>query len=81
MAGDVPVLPSGLADTGDVLRVVPRLAGDRNQIDAWTLIDQKSHLTPIVAGFRRVLCAGDRSCQGCARDAPGTDMPHKSDAR
>ncbi len=58
MAGDVPVLPSCLADTGDVLGFVPGLAGDRNQIDAQTLIDQKPHLTSIVASFRRVLRTG-----------------------
>ena len=70
VARDVPVLPSGLADTGDMLGFVPGLAGDRNRIDAQTLIDQEPHRTSIVASFRRVLCAGGWSRHGCARGRP-----------
>jgi hypothetical protein len=44
---------------GNMLGFVSGLAGDRNQIDGQTLIDQKPHPTWIVASFRRVLRAGD----------------------
>ncbi len=59
MARDVPVLPSGLPDMGNMLGFVSGLARDRNQIDGQALIDQKPHPTWIVASFRRVLRAGD----------------------
>jgi hypothetical protein len=42
-----------------VLGFVPGMVGGQNQIDAQTLIDQKSHRTSIVASFRRVVCTGD----------------------
>jgi hypothetical protein len=44
-----------LADMSDMLGFMPSLAGDRNQIDAQTLIDQKPHATSIDASFRRRL--------------------------
>ena len=43
IAGDVPILPSGFADMGDVLGFVSRLAGDRKSVDGQALIDQKPH--------------------------------------
>jgi hypothetical protein len=55
MARDVPVLPAGFADTGDMLSLMPCLASNRNQIDAQTPIDQKPHAASIVASFRRRL--------------------------
>jgi hypothetical protein len=58
MADNVPVLPTGLADMGDVLGFVSSLSGDRNQIDAQALIDQKPHSIPIGTSFRRVLRIG-----------------------
>jgi len=58
MTRDVPVLPAGLANSGHVLRFVPRVVGDRDQIDAQTLIDQKPHPVAIVANFRREVCVG-----------------------
>jgi hypothetical protein len=41
-----------------VLGFVSRVAGNRNQIDAQTLIDQKSHFIAMVISFRRMLRAG-----------------------
>ena len=58
MAQDVPVLPSGLADMRHVLGLMAGQDGNRNQIDAQALIDQKSHSGPIAASFWRVLRIG-----------------------
>ena len=58
VARNVPVLPSGLADMCHVLGFLAGLTGNRNQIDAQTLIDQKFHPAAIDASFRRVLSAG-----------------------
>ena len=58
MPRKVPILPSGLADTGNVLRFMPGPAGEQNQIHAQALINQKPHLTEIVASLRRVLRTG-----------------------
>jgi len=58
MTHDVPVRPSSFADAGDMLSFVTGMAGDGNQIDTQALINQKFHVFPNVASFRRVLLAG-----------------------
>ena len=64
MTRDAPVCPSSFADAGDMLSFITSMA------DTQALINQKFHLFPIVASFRRVLIAGGRSCQGCVRGRP-----------
>ena len=53
---DIPVLPAGFADAGNVMSFMSRLPGDGNQVDGEAFIDQKSH--DIAASLRRDRCTG-----------------------
>ena len=53
VARDIPVLPAGPADMGDVLRFMAGLPGDGDQVEAEAFVDQKSHDTAMASSFRR----------------------------
>lgn len=55
---DIPVLPAGFADTGNVMSFMAGLPGNGNQIDGEAFVDQKSHDIAIAASRRRDRCIG-----------------------
>ena len=55
---DIPVLPGGFADTGNVMSFMAGPPCDGDQVDSEAFIDQKSHDTAIAASRRRDRCAG-----------------------
>jgi hypothetical protein len=58
IAGDVPVLPTGLADMCHVLGVMAHLPGDSDQVDAEAFVDQKPHDAAMMSSLRRDRCTG-----------------------
>lgn len=70
IAGDIPVLPAGPADTGNMMDFVTGLPGGVNQVDGEAFVDRESHGVAIAASRRRERCAGCRSRQGCLRGRP-----------
>lgn len=69
IAQNLRVFPARAADMSNVMRRVPGLRSNGNQVNGQAFVNQKPHTLSADKGTR-TRCADGRSCQGCRRGRP-----------